>query len=342
MEESSSTAEIISGEKLEEEHYVEQDKTILDRLKQFSYYLVESIELNLDLCLNLLEERPVPTKPNSIPTTVQQQKKEITKDDFTKGVIYGNSNRNKIGVREGRSVKNDDMVWKTSKMYTKTGIVIPEDNAFYKNKDCHTEKYGHRRMFPWENLDLIKSNWERQDGLEIHNYILTGEEDLLNIVHDYVMTKNPYEEAKLEREKNHEELAADLQTKHEAVLSTFRGNFKEVLDELEEQYNIISGNHQENKELLVQVSQKQDDEKVLHIDIRRKLEKLTNQSIASSQNNREVLIVDHIQDIVKTETLNSMSDNLTEVIKEKLRENDPGPRINREFKRNLTQIKKLW
>ncbi|KAG5860709.1 hypothetical protein JTB14_003506 [Gonioctena quinquepunctata] len=39
---------------------------ILQRLKEFSFYLLENIELNLSLFLKLLEERDVPTKTSSI------------------------------------------------------------------------------------------------------------------------------------------------------------------------------------------------------------------------------------------------------------------------------------
>lgn len=37
----------------------------IQRLKEFSYYLVEEIEADLELCLKLLEERSVPVKSNS-------------------------------------------------------------------------------------------------------------------------------------------------------------------------------------------------------------------------------------------------------------------------------------
>lgn len=50
--------------------YIDQDVSldeaiITQRLKEFTHYLIEEIETNLELCLNLIEERKVPSKPNS-------------------------------------------------------------------------------------------------------------------------------------------------------------------------------------------------------------------------------------------------------------------------------------
>ncbi|KAJ8953341.1 hypothetical protein NQ314_007370 [Rhamnusium bicolor] len=413
MDSPSPAAENMSDDEFEVDSDAAEDtESILERLKQFAYYLVENVEMNLNFCLTLLEERTVPAHPNSIHTNVlsklfsaipkifsialnansrnlhavkvrkkamqklakdasdrifsyfleTEQTKNITRTEITKGVLFGVSKRNKIGIREGRTVVNNNMTWKTNKLYKKTGIIIVEERAFYKSKDSHTKKYGHRRVLPWEDLEDIKQNWEKENDFELLNYSLTVKEDLFKTIRDYIMSKNSNEEAKLERENYNRIAFEDRKNKHEEILRTFYEKFKELLDDLEFQYRTIYDNHNENKELLAIVSQKQDEETVLHYQITNKLEKIhrdinetkvlveTNQTL-----HQDIAIVKSKQDEITT-TIETMSTNIVkEVIvtesaedtvkkmeiymREKLRKMDPGPRIGREVRRTLKKLK---
>ncbi|KAJ8941758.1 hypothetical protein NQ318_023115 [Aromia moschata] len=204
-----------------------------------------------------------------------EQKKDITSTEITKGVLHGKSKRNKLGVREGRTVIDKNTEWKTSKFYTKTGIVIEKEGTFYKNEHTHTKKYGHRRPLPWESVDQIKENWEEETGFKLRKYLFTGDEHLYKIMRDYIMTKSAYEEAKLERENYHRDSNEDRKLKHEETLLTFREYFKELLEDLGRQYKIVSTSHTESKELLMDVADKQDEDKFCKLKLRRNWMKFT-------------------------------------------------------------------
>lgn len=434
--------------------------TTLDRLKEFSYYLVENVELNLNLCLKLLEEREVPNKPNSIYTTAfskllsavpkvgsalsgalakgeivvfnkidktnsrtladlvyyfsdhkqevrntliessvdiffsferqfitlsckggpkramqklakdasdrifnyfleTEQGKSVTRTEVTKGVLFGVSKRNKAGVREGKAVMRDETKWKTCKLYRKAGIVIVEEQAFFKNEDSKTEKYGHRRLLPWEKREDIKEAWESENGFDVPNYVLTTREDLSKIIRDYIMTKNPFEEAKLERENYSKEALEDRNVKHEEVLKSFQEHFKELLQELEQQYKFIIDSHCESKNLVVDISKNQSQEMVFHEEINTKLEEIkkniddTRVLIELSEKVRKenavvqetpstassVLTKDEIKEIVREETSKDLQKQIVHLVKEKLAKNDPGPKIHREIKRGLKKLR---
>ncbi|KAJ8941757.1 hypothetical protein NQ318_023114, partial [Aromia moschata] len=71
MGDTRSDPENVSDDEFEVEPDIIQDPpNALKCLQHFAYYLVENIELNLSLCLNLLEEREVPSKSNSIHATL--------------------------------------------------------------------------------------------------------------------------------------------------------------------------------------------------------------------------------------------------------------------------------
>lgn len=434
--------------------------TTLDRLKEFSYYLVENVELNLNLCLKLLEEREVQSKPNSIYTTAfskllsaipkvgsalgnalakgeivvfnkidktnsrtladlvyyfsdhkeevrniliessidifysferqftmlsckggpkramqklakdasdrifnyfldTEQDKSVTRTEVTKGVLLGDSKRNRAGVREGKTVMKDEKKWKTCKLYGKAGIVIVEERTFFKNESSKTEKYGHRRLLPWENPEDIKKTWETETGFEVPNYVLTVREDLLKVVRDYVMTKNPFEEAKLERENYSKEALEDRKVKHEEILKTFQEHFKELLEELELQYKFIVDSHCESKNFVVEISKSQGEEKVFHEEINTKLEEIkknindTKVLIEHSEKIRKessvvqeipsaspsVLTTEQVKEIVRTETNRDLQTQIVGLVREKLAKNDPGPKIHKEIKRGLKKLR---
>uniref|UniRef100_V5IA67 Uncharacterized protein n=1 Tax=Anoplophora glabripennis TaxID=217634 RepID=V5IA67_ANOGL len=432
--------------------------TTLERLKEFSYYLVENVELNLNLCLRLLEEREAPSNPNSIYTTAfskllstvpkvgsalssavtkgeiiifdkidktnsraladlvyyfsdhegeirniliessvdiffsfehqftmlscnggpkramqklakdasdrifnyfleTEQNKSATRTEITKGVLFGDSKRNKAGLKQGKTVVKDDTKWKTCKLYRKTGIVIVEEQTFFKNSNCKTEKYGHRRLLPWENPEDIKGTWESETGFQVPNYMLTVKEDILKTVRDYIMTKNPFENAKLERENYNNEATEDRNLKHKEVLATFREHFRELLEELEQQYKIIAHNHCESKHLVVEISKNQGEEGVFHQEISTKLEEIkkdindtkvliersetmrSRASVVQVESSDSMLTVEEVKEIVKEETSRDLQTQIVDLVKEKLAKNDPGPKIKREINRSLKKLK---
>ncbi|KAJ3648502.1 hypothetical protein Zmor_020300 [Zophobas morio] len=78
---------------------------------------------------------------------------QFAKDDFSRGVMFGDSVKNKFGMRTGKTVKNDETEWKASSIYKKVGLFFDETNEFFGNQDTNSEKYGYRRIFAWENAD---------------------------------------------------------------------------------------------------------------------------------------------------------------------------------------------
>ncbi|KAJ8924468.1 hypothetical protein NQ315_007265 [Exocentrus adspersus] len=447
----SNTSDILSDDEFDVEAVAVVDTaSTIDRLKHFSYYLVENVELNLNFCLNLLEERDVPRPPNSVyiraiskflsavpkvgsglggalaeselyifgkvdkknsrtladlvyhfsdhkeevrnvliqsavdifysfenqfmklscegrPKRAMQklakdaadrifnyfletkQQRDVTRIEVTKGVLFGDSKRNKVGIKEGKTVTTEENSWKTSKMYAKTGIVLVEEKAFYKKEGVsNTEKYGHRRLLPWETAEEVKADWQLETGFEVATYTLSVEEDFFKLVRDYIMTKNPNEEAQLERENYSKEALEDRQAKHEEVLEAVQQHFSEVLGELQQQYQTIVENHREHKEIAVEAARNQNEDKVLHVEINTKLEEIKKNiddtKALIERNHKEVVVVapeltiKDVQKIVQQEV--NVEKEIINLVKDKLRKNDVGPRIHKEVDRTVGNVNK--
>nr|XP_023022222.1 uncharacterized protein LOC111510535 isoform X1 [Leptinotarsa decemlineata]XP_023022223.1 uncharacterized protein LOC111510535 isoform X1 [Leptinotarsa decemlineata] len=443
-----------------------EEATTIQRLKEFSFYLVENIELNLNLFLKLLEERDVPAKQNSLYVTglslalkaipkigtgasgalssgekwmlnkidkkssrtlaeivyyysdnketfrkiliesavdifysfedqfrklsckggekramqklakdavdrifyyflETEQKRDVTRDEVTKGVIYGESRRNLKGIRQGNEVQNNEIKWKTCKLYTKVGIVLVDEHKFYRGENTHTKKYGHRRLFPWENSDDIKKTWYDDDFVELPKYTLNIKDDLIKSITEYIMSKNTFEEAKLERLKYSEQAASDREEKQEEVLQALADHFKDMLDEMEVQFQEIAVKNRVDNSLLEEISKKQDQGNSSQAEIIVKLGEIHSDvtetkhvQIATAETTEairsEVIVIksnqeemagamvrtEQVEEIVKSQTKDNVKDSLKDVIRDTLRENDPGPKIHAEIDRAAERLKK--
>lgn len=436
-------------------------ETAQQRLKEFVYYIVENVEFNLNFCLHLLEERPLPARPTSIHVTalsllcsaipnlpkwvgsalktgettifrkiekknsriladlvyyfsdhklelretiidaalevfsnfeiqfmkltcnggekramqklaidasdrifnyflMTEQNREITKTEIIKGIIYGDSKRNKKGIKEGKQVSFDETKWKTSKLYAKVGIIIrnnSNNSLFYKTDNTNPKKYGYRKIFSWENPDEIMKSWILDDHFEIPNYYLEITDDLKQTVKNYIMTKNPHEDAKLEMKQYHEQASDDRETKHDELLKMLKDRFKELLAGVVQLMENVSKSNEETIYLLETVTKNQEEDSKKQEEVFMKLSEV-HVDVKETKQTQEVLVknTEGIQteitsikvnqqemalEVVKQEDIAGIlnkdkegtKEAVKEVFRETLRDADPSNRIKAELKR---------
>ncbi|XP_072397588.1 uncharacterized protein [Diabrotica undecimpunctata] len=465
-----SSQEDITDDEFDVEEASRDYTVVLQRLKEFSFYLVENIEFNLDFCLKLLEERTVPAKPNSMHVTAlsmlcsaipkiggglgsalktgevtlfrkiekknsrlladlvyyfsdnkqafrdtvleaaveifasfenkfmeftcnggekrammklaidasdrifnyflsTEQKRDVTKNEFIRGVLYGDSKRNRGGKKEGKSVtKNDnaeqEIKIKTDKLYSKSGIYIPVRNLFYKNDHTKPEKYGYRKLFSWEDETEIMQTWTLDDTLEKPVYTINVTDELLLSIKEYVMSKNRFEEAILARQKLSDEAKEDRQQKHEAALTMLKECYDKIISELENIQQKTLDMFKESTTLMEKVVENQEadketktviitklesahsdilDTKGKQEDILKSNEDIKNNIVAIRTNQEELatstLKHEDVESIVNVKVKEGAKDGVKEFISETLRKNDPGPTIKREVERSLGKTK---
>ncbi|CAG9839441.1 unnamed protein product [Diabrotica balteata] len=209
-----------------------------------------------------------------------EQDKNVTKAELTKGIIYGESKRNRVGKKEGKEVSSKLSKWKTCKLYSKVGIFITDSGLFYKNNYTNTQKYGYRKMFIWEDEDIIRKTWILDSHFEIPKYTLKVSEDLLTDIKEYIMRKAPFEEAQLNRQKYHMDATEDRQVKHNQT--------KSLLETLTEQILKITIGTEQYKNLLDAVYKNQENSTKQQYQIVTKLE-LVHTDVIDSKEKQEIL-----------------------------------------------------
>ena len=162
-----------------------------------------------------------------------KQDTNITKDDFSKGVINGTSLLNKCKIDDGKTVRYGTTEWKTLHLYTKVGLFVEESNEFFKNRRCDCKTYGYRRLFPWEKVEEVRKKRVKVEPVEL-NLILKKEdlEGLFQKFRDYIIKQNVDEKAEFDRNKNNEEAMNDRQIKHDEALRVFLETNSDVIREI--------------------------------------------------------------------------------------------------------------
>ncbi|XP_072397589.1 uncharacterized protein [Diabrotica undecimpunctata] len=298
-----------------------------------------------------------------------EQKRDVTKNEFIRGVLYGDSKRNRGGKKEGKSVtKNDnaeqEIKIKTDKLYSKSGIYIPVRNLFYKNDHTKPEKYGYRKLFSWEDETEIMQTWTLDDTLEKPVYTINVTDELLLSIKEYVMSKNRFEEAILARQKLSDEAKEDRQQKHEAALTMLKECYDKIISELENIQQKTLDMFKESTTLMEKVVENQEadketktviitklesahsdilDTKGKQEDILKSNEDIKNNIVAIRTNQEELatstLKHEDVESIVNVKVKEGAKDGVKEFISETLRKNDPGPTIKREVERSLGKTK---
>lgn len=267
------------------------------------------------------------------------------------------------GAKSERTVKTKEKNWKTSKIYTKTGLFVAETGQFFKNKSTNPEKYGHRKSFQWETLEEIEKTFEVDTTpYEIPQYSLVLSEELIDDIRKYIMSKDPFEEAKLERENYNIKLLEVTSKDHDEVLHNLNEHFQEVLQEMADQFAVTKSQQETQITMLETVLQNQEEDKNSTVDINLKLD-VIHKDVQDTKENQNVIInttTEIKEDVTaikatQMEIANSVvrHEEVEKMIKEEadkhkignelnriLRNNDPGPSIKKEVERSAENIKK--
>lgn len=261
-----------------------------------------------------------------------------------------------------RTVKRRDQNWKTSKIFCKTGVVLVETGQFYKKQNSHPEKYGHRRPFQWETQTEIETSYEVDStAYETPSYLLIVNEELFKLIKNYIMSKDPFEQAKLEREHLSEKFSEETNKRYEEILKVVNDQFQELLGEMAHQYSSSLGNQDNHTALLETILQNQEEEKQSTTDINSKLDvieknvqetKETQNTIISSTTEikEDISIIKNNQadicnGIVKKEELQIMVKHeadkysVKNELKQILRDIDPGPSAKKEIEKGVDKLK---
>uniref|UniRef100_A0A6P7GS23 Uncharacterized protein LOC114341475 n=1 Tax=Diabrotica virgifera virgifera TaxID=50390 RepID=A0A6P7GS23_DIAVI len=285
-----------------------------------------------------------------------EQDKNITKAELTKGIIYGESKRNRVGRKEGKEVSNESSKWKTCKLYSKAGIFITDPGLFYKNAHTNPQKYGYRKMFTWEEEDNIRKTWILDNHFELPEYILQVSEDLLTDIKEYIMRKAPFEEAQLDREKYHMSATEDRQVKHNQTKSLLKILTEQILKitiDTEHYNNLLDAvykNQENSNKQQYQIVTKLElvhndilDSKEKQENLTRTSENLQNEIQELKSNHDEIstslITVEEIEQLVKENATKTVLEDLKEGVGNCLQRLNPSPVVQTVVEEVIPKIK---
>lgn len=270
---------------------------------------------------------------------------------FFPGILEG-------GTKSDRTVKKDDENWKVTKMFTKTGLVIVETSTFYEKRNSNPKKYGHRKPFSWETQEEIGEHFKVDSNTyEVPKYFLNNiDETLVYDIRKYIMAKDPFEEAKMDRECNVEKLSEETIKQYEGVMHFLNEQFQGVLDEMSTQFCTTLNFQKTHTVMLDTVLENQEEAKIATTEISTTLENI--QQTVEQTAGHQIALIDRTAEIQgdmdsiresQTEMLERQNE-LRRVVEERslgnevrqiLKENDPAPKIKAEAKRFQKKLKKL-
>lgn len=219
-----------------------------------------------------------------------EESKELNREEVTRGVLLGQSKLGTTGQRKGGTVSDNEIKWKTAKIFAKVGVVLENENKFYKNDDTNTKKYRHRRLFSWEIPDDIKNTWQEDEGHEI-NYVLEMSDKYVAGVNEYVMSKNAFEEAQLERQTYYDSLIKDNEEKHQQLLETI----DKTLLNIKDSYTEIAASNNSQIKLIEEIKDSQTEAVVSQEKIHLKLDEIHQDVIVTKQS--QTVIIEKMPEI---------------------------------------------
>lgn len=265
-------------------------------------------------------------------------------------------------TKSERTVKHNKGSWKTSKIYSKTGLLCIETGRFYRQQGSRPEKYGHRKSFTWETKEEIEKVYEVDNiSYDIPHYFINFSEEIVNEISSYIKSKDPLEQAQLERETFNKERSNEALKHHEETMEVLNDHFKDVLKEMTDEFSNILSKQSAQANMLQTVLKNQDEDKQIHCDTDSKLDAI-HKNVQETQEVQNVILnstyqiqediseiktsqVEIFNSVVKHEDLEEMVKTeaekyaVREELKAILKENDPTPSIKREIEKGAKNVR---
>lgn len=258
--------------------------------------------------------------------------------------------------KSDRTVETDDTTWKVSKILEKVGLVNVETSVFYKKNGTHASKYGHRKPLQWETQEEIEKTYQvDNDHYEVPTYFLRPNNELVEQIRMYIISKHPIEDAKHDRERNTETISEESNKNYQEAIKILSEHFHDALEVIEQQFHTTLNFQKTHTAMLDTVLQNQDESKTTDGDIITKLD-VIHTNVEKTNETQIVLMnvtIEIKEDVnaIKTnqEAISAKQENIEQKIDERslgnelreiLRENDPGPSIKKEVERSVKKVEK--